>query len=132
MQPPYFQVIHQRRTCHLNSGYHVYPSEWDAETGTVLGEGVHPDRKGEHFSVRRKLEREQIQLKGIIREFTGRQKPFTSGEIVTAYHHHREQVPRNGFVDYCEQLIIRMLALGKKRTAEKLRTCLNSFLRFLE
>jgi len=38
----------------------------------------------------------------------------------------------DGYVAYCEQLIDRFLHTGKTRRAEKLRTALNSFLRYLE
>lgn len=127
----YFQVIHHKQTKLISSGFHLHSSEWDASSSSVLCKASSANRQAELLFIQYKLNAALERMQDIIRGFEAQNSAFTTADILAKFTVNKERTSGGGFVLYCEKLIAHLSAHGRRRAAEKLRTCLNSFLRFL-
>lgn len=122
-----YQVIHERQTRLLSTGYRLYPSEWDKSSGTILLPEGNPERSRYLEALEDCMEKDIRRLRGIVRklEQTG---ALSSEQIVHAFH-----TPKNhtdGFFAYARKIISRTKRMGKERASEIYTSSLNSFIRF--
>lgn len=142
-----YQVIHRRVVRQVKTKYRVFPSEWNNEDGCILcptlydikssnternTKNANAERCAELMSMRRKMMVDQEKLKCLIRTHDNSDESYTVDDIIKDFVNWKDQCYDDGFVAFCEKLILRYIALGKRSAAEKLRTTLNSFLRFLD
>lgn len=121
----FYQVIHRRVARQINTGYRLLPDEWD---GSAIRFGASPERD---VSLRRAAERmaaDLERLSRIIAALEAKRTPYTSDDVVTAFHLSAQQA--DTVFTIMRQLIAMKRASGSIRTAETYETTLNSFTRF--
>lgn len=122
-----YQVIHERQTRLISTGYKLYLSEWDKESGKILQSDKIPERGRYLEALKYRMEEDIRRIRNIIRklEQTGK---LTSEQVVLAFHASDNQ--DNGFFAYARKIINRTKRMGKDRTSEIYASSLNSFIRF--
>lgn len=125
-----YQIIHKRMMRQVKSEYKIYPSEWDCESCTINCAGDN-ERKIQLASIMRKLRSDVEKLNSIIAAYDQANGMYDAEDVIRNYRSWKPRNYNDGFVDFCEKLIDRYSSLGRRSAVEKLRTTLNSFLRFL-
>ncbi|MCD8293312.1 MAG: site-specific integrase [Prevotellaceae bacterium] len=124
----YYQVIHNRVIRQINTGYRIFPKEWENMTSSIL---MPPDAKGERldylFLLKSRIKEDLHLLGDIINRLEKSDEPFVTDRIVTLFAATAEN---RGFVSFTRNLIFQLRQLGKIRTAEAYNTALSSFVRF--
>jgi len=124
----YYQIIHDRIVRQINTGYKLYPTEWDAENSNVLlHDGANENRQGYLLSLKTALTEDLTRLKNIIIRLEYANNRYTADRIVELYS---SSADGNGFISFAWQLIRELKLIGKRRTAETYTSALNSFVRF--
>lgn len=124
----YYQVIHNRVARQVNSGLRIYASEWDADTSeVVIPSEIGNARRCHLISVREALCAGLVRFDEIVERLERTNARYTSDKVVELY-----VSPDNcgGFVSFAKTLIQELEQVGKRCTAEKYATALNSFVRF--
>ena len=125
----FYQVIHNRVARQINSGYKIYPDEWDIFNSQI----IIPAKTGENrhrylVSLKKCIEEDTSRLKDIMIRFENLGYKYTADEIIEYY----SAPPVNEyFLSFCENLIEELRQIGKIRTTETYTTTLNSFKRFM-
>lgn len=122
-----YQVIHERQTRLISTGYKLHLSEWDKESGKILQSDKTPERNHYLDALKFRTEEDIKRLKNIIRklEIVGK---LNSEQVVLAFHASDNQ--DYGFFAYARKIINRTKRMGKDRTSEIYASSLNSFIRF--
>lgn len=124
----FYQIIHNRIARQINTGYKLYPSEWNAvHSEVVLPPGVDENRQGYLCSIKSALIKDSIRLKNIIGRLERADNIYTSDKVVELYC---VSTNNRGFIVFTRKLINQLKQIGKRRTAETYATALNSFVRF--
>ncbi len=125
----FYQVIHNRVARQINSGYKIYPDEWDIFNSQI----IIPAKTGENrhrylVSLKKCIKEDISRLKDIMIRFENLGYKYTADEIIEYY----SAPPVNEyFVSFCENLIEQLRQIGKMRTTETYTTTLNNFKRFM-
>lgn len=124
----FYQVIHNRMARQVNSGYKLYPHEWD----TVNAEIVFPSSTGSGrrnylISLKNALAEDIRRFKSIITRFERAARHYTAEEVAECFLTSAES---GGFISFGRELVRQLKQIGKTRTAERYTTVLNSFGRF--
>lgn len=122
-----YQVIYERQTRLISTGYKLYISEWDKESGKIQRLDENPERNRYLETLRYRTEEDLKRLKSIIRKLE-KERKFTSEQVVQAFRSSENQ--DNGFFAYARKIISQTKRMGKERTAEIYASSLNSFIRF--
>lgn len=124
----YHQVIHGRIARQINTGYKLYPNEWDpACSEIILPPGADEKRQAYLRSLQSLLLKEQERLDEIIRHLEQSGSIYSADRVVTIY---RSQTSCGHFIAFAKQLVEELKQVGKERTAETYTSALNSFVRF--
>lgn len=124
----FYQVIHNRVARHVNTGYKVYPREWDADHAEIIFPPSVADSRSSYLASLKDVLYENAKRFGnIIARLDRTGEEYTAGEVVKCY---LTSSDGKGFISFaCE--VIRLLGqIGKPRTAERYTTVINSFKRF--
>ena len=125
----FYQVIHKRVARQVNTGYKVYPYEWDAEhTEIVFPSNVGDSRNCYLASLKKVLYEETKRFKNIITHLERTGEDYTAEKVVRYY---LSPSDGEGFILFARGVIRQMEQIGKPRTAERYTTVINSFRRFL-
>ncbi len=124
----FYQVIHNRMARQVNSGYKLYPHEWD----TVNAEIVFPSSTGSGrrnylISLKNALTEDIKRFKSIITRFERAARNYTAEEVAECF---LTSTDSGGFISFGRELVRQLKQIGKTRTAERYTTVLNSFGRF--
>lgn len=111
-----YQVIHERQTRLISTGYKLYLSEWDEILGKIRQPGDDPGRARYLEVLKCRTEDDIRRLEGIIRVGS----PCFS----------RLSKSRQRFFAYARKIISQTRRMGKERTSEIYASLLNSFIRF--
>jgi len=124
----YYQIIHNRLSRQVHTGYKVYPQEWDASrSDIVLRCGIEDSRRHYLLSLKTAIADDSSRLKAIIARLEQEGTRYTTDKIVELYV---SMTGCGGFISFARQLIVKLRQIGKIQTAETYTTALNSFLRF--
>ena len=124
----YYQVIHNRIARQVNSGYKLYPSEWDADSSKViLPSCIDKERECYLISVNIALTDNLSRFNKVIERLERADKPYTANKVVELY---TSPTDCGGYITFARKLIEELKQIGKIRTAETYTTALNSFIRF--
>ena len=99
----FYQVIHNRVARQINSGYKIYPDEWDIFNSQI----IIPAKTGENrhrylVSLKKCIKEDTSRLKDIMIRFENLGYKYTADEIIEYY----SAPPVNEyFVSFCENLI---------------------------
>lgn len=125
----FYQVIHKRMARQINSGYKIYPDEWDVfSSRIIIPTGIEESRYRYLVSLEKCIKEDTLRLKDIMIKFENLGCHYTADEIIEYY----STPPINDcFMSFCENLIEQLKQIGKMRTIETYTTALNSFRRFI-
>ena len=124
----FFQIIHNRMVRQINTGYKIFPSEWDRfNAQIILPVEISDERRSYLIILKNKIKSRMSQLANIISELEKSGKPFTSDLIVMTY---RQTVLSYGFLTFIRNQILVYKKTGKFSASEKLQAALNSFILF--
>ena len=124
----FYQVIHNRIVRQVNSGYKVYPDEWDAVHAEIRHPSGVEDSRGCYLeSLKEILNENAKRFNNIIARFECAGEDYTAEEVVKCYLSPSEGV---GFISFAFEVIEQLGQIGKPRTAERYTTVMNSFRRF--
>lgn len=123
----YYQVIHNRAVRQIAADLHIYESEWDVETLSVMiPSRADADRKHQLHIVQKYISRDVLRLENIIRDLTF--KGICSADaIVDGY---RKQTSTQSFFNFMDSVIGQLKRLNRERTSETYMSALSSFMRF--
>lgn len=123
----YFQIIHNRITRQIHTGYKLFQYEWETEQSEIILSGSGTLRHNYLISLKEALAADILKLKGIIARMEKAGGTYTAEKIVELFH-----APKNdgGFISFALRLIDQLKQIGKKRTVDTYTTVLNSFRRF--
>lgn len=124
----FYQVIHNRVTRQIYTGYKLFPYEWSAaDSKIVTPPGCDEDRHGYLSSLREELVTNVSRLSGIIARLDKAGTPYHADKVVELYN---APDGTGCFISFAFGLIGHMVRIGKSLTAAKYTTALNSFKRF--
>ena len=125
----FYQVIHNRVPRQINTGYKLFPPEWDRlHAGVLLPPDTGHSRHAYLVALRSRITEDTARLKSIVSRLERAGHSYTSDDVVKIY-----LIPSQagGFISFAEELVRQLRQIGKNRTAERYATVLNSFKRFL-
>ncbi len=122
----YYQIIHDRTPRQLLTDYHIFPSEWDEESGELIC-NRNCKRSPIIRSIRDRIRWDKERLDKIIFRLDNESNDFSTDTII-------EEFNRNATEDslffYMQSAINRLENNGKTRTAETYKATLRSFKKF--
>lgn len=124
----FYQVIHNRVTRQIYTGYRLFPSEWNAtESRIVIPPGCDAARNSYLSSLRDALAANLLRLSGIIARLDKAGSQYRADKVVELYN----SPDGDGcFISFATDLISRLVQIGKGQAAAKYTTAINSFRRF--
>lgn len=124
----YYQVIHNRIARQINTGYKLYPSEWNAfQSEILISADIDENRRNYLLKLKSAIIQDNNRLKNIIGKLEQAGESYFTDKIVELYCAPKDS---SGFVAFTQTLILQLKQIGKRRTAETYTTALNSFVRF--
>lgn len=123
----YYQVIHQRKVCHVPTAYRLFPSEWDNRASSVMvpsGASRAPLVAFMRESIRLDLGR----LSRIVRNLDDKGIEYTADDVLAAFESYSRDCSLKNFA--CLQIGL-LRGLRRPRTADNYLCALRSFIRFL-
>lgn len=125
----YYQVIHDRVVRQVNTGYKLYPHEWDAATAaTVILPETGDNRRNYLGSLSVTLREGVSRFEDIISGFERVGKPYTAGEVVKRF---LAPSDTGGILCFANDVLRQLEQTGKPCTVEKYANFTRSFSRFL-
>lgn len=125
----FYQVIHNRVARQVNTGYKLYPHEWNAATAEIV---ILPDigdnRRDYLLSLKDALHEDVKRFKGVVLRLESLGESYTAADVVKRY---LAPSDTGGFISFIRDVIRQLKQIGKLRTAERYTTVLNSLGRFL-
>ncbi len=123
----YYQIIHHRVVRQINVHYHIFPSEWDERTHSIiLPDPLTPRYQAVRF-IKERISHDFIRLKFIEQKLRDNHIDYTVEEIVTFF---LLQMEERSLSHFTQKIIEQQKQLGKERTAETYAASLRSFLHF--
>lgn len=125
----YFQVIHSRVARQINTGFKLFPFEWNKFDSTILlPENTSDSRRDYLTSLQKKIRKKARRLREISSQLANTGQPFTADALVEAYLNSSES---DDFLAFTRNRIAQFNRIGRHSAAEKLQSALNSFTLFL-
>ncbi|MDO4165436.1 MAG: site-specific integrase [Bacteroides sp.] len=122
-----YQVIHKRVARQINTGYRLFPSEWDHQKSVIIFPSTECDRMLHLQQINEHIATDIKQLTRIIRELNHTDLPYSCDRIVECF---RYPLNQEGFISFGKQLVAKLRQMGRNRTADTYATVQNSFIRF--
>lgn len=124
----FYQVVHGRVARQVNTGYKVYPCEWDSvHAEIVFPPGIGESRSNYLTSLKEILYGNTKRFRNIIARLDRAGKDYTAEEVVKCY---LTPSDGKGVISFACEVIRQLGQIGKPRTAERYTTVINSFRRF--
>lgn len=122
----YYQVIHDRKTRQITTGYKIFSYEWNCHKSTVTchGDGT---RLAYILSVRERIRIDMDRFGRIVHKLEKTRLEYTADDVVEEYE---KMIEKNSIFRFMEGIIAKLKNNGRIRTAETYRASLNSFRRF--
>ncbi len=124
----YYQITHNRVVRQINTGYKLYPTEWNSFTSKIV---VPPSAEESRYhyllALQNNLKKETARLAEIIVRLNRTDSAYTADRIVELYNLRSDD---DSFLLFTRNLIVQLKQIGKIRTAETYTCALNSFIRF--
>lgn len=123
----FYRIIHNRVVRQVNTGYKLFPSEWDALQRNILPPNCEGPRHAYLVALKNRIAEDKTRLERIIARLGRTGENYTAKEVVKLY-----LIPSDtfGFLAFARMLIGQLEQIGKTRTAERYTTVINSFGRF--
>lgn len=125
----FFQIIHQRCTRQVNTGYKLYPEEWDLSKSCVIVPVRIDDYRYDYLQkLNIQLHEETARLRSIIVKFDREGVHYTTDDIVNEFHDIKDY---SGFLAFADEVIKQKMKSGHQRTATEYLTAVNNLRKFL-
>ena len=112
----YYQVIHNRIARQINTGYKLYPSEWNAfQSEVLLSADIDESRRNYLLKLKSALIQDNNRLKNIIGKLEQTGESYFTDKVVELYCAPKDS---SGFIAFTLTLINQLKQIGKRRTAE--------------
>ena len=125
----YFQIIHGRVARQINTGYRLFPSEWDGRTSEIILPVSGDSRRSLLLALKERMEKDIRRLESIIAGLERSGGTYPASRVVELFHNPPPEDSHN-FMVFGKRLVEELERVGKKRTAERYTTVLNSFTHF--
>ena len=126
----FYQIIHARVTRQINTGYKIFPSEWDKHLACIILPDNNDIRRRFLAQLTSQIAEDMHRLKNIISKLEHSGNPFTSGKIIELFR--IPPINKYSFLSFAQDLIVQLKQIGKERTAESYASAYNSFKRFMD
>lgn len=124
----FYQVVHGRVARQVNTGYKVYPCEWDsAHAEIVFPPGIGDSRSNYLASLKEILYANTKRFRNIIARLERTGDDYTAEDVLK---HYLTPSGGKGFISFAREVIRQMGQIGKPRTAERYTAVVRSFERF--
>lgn len=123
----FYQVIHDRVVRCINTGYKLFPSEWDKRLSLIIIPADDAIRAHYLVTMRKCILEDQSRLREIVLRLKRTTATFTSEDVVKSF----QDSLAGGFLSFGRELVMQLEQVGKERTAETYTVALNSFERFM-
>lgn len=125
----YFQIIHGRVARQINTGYKIFPSEWDEHASEIILSVSDDARRSLLLALKERMKKDVRRLESIIAGLERSGGTYPADRVVEFFHNPPPADSYN-FMAFGKRLVEELERVGKKRTAERYTTVLNSFTRF--
>lgn len=122
----FYQIIHERKTRQIPTGYKVFPNEWDDSRAAAVCVSNSP-RRPFILSVRERMRWDLERLTKIDRRLEDAGLPYSVDDLIDEFNRYASEY---SLYNYMESVIVRLKLNGKIRTSETYRSTLNSFKKF--
>lgn len=122
----YYQVTHERMGRQITTDYHIYPSEWDDRSSTLVVRG-NVGRQEILTALRLKIRTDMERLAWIAARLDNGGVPYTATDVIEEY---RQYPVRCSLTNYMRRVIRCLKQNGKRRTSETYTSALTSFMKF--
>lgn len=122
----YFQVIHERKICRINTSYVITQDEWDHQNSSFVYK-KDTERNYQLLTIRNLILNEEKRLTTIIKDMDSRMFRYSVDDVKEAYLKYKENYSLFRFM---EKTIISLRKKGKTRTADTYLSTLKSFRTF--
>ncbi len=123
----FYQIIHNRVIRQINTGYKLFPSEWDVLQQNILPPNCEGLRHAYLVALKNRIAEDKARLERIIALLQHTGEGYTAGDVTTRY---LTPSDAGGFLTFARSLVGQLRQIGKIRTSERYTTVLNSFERF--
>lgn len=125
----YFQIIHERVARQINTGYRIFPSEWNRRMSEIVLPAFDAARRIHLLALKERVDKDTCRLESIIAGLEHSGDAYPADRVVELFHN---PLPTDGynFIAFGKGLVTELERVGKKNTAERYTTVLNSFMRF--
>lgn len=123
----YYQIIHNRISRQISTGYRLWRSEWNRRTESVVLPSDDGKRAEELLCIQKKISCERTALSRIVISLKCKRNNFSADDIVKAF---LERPRELSLTDFMHDIISQLKRIGRERTAETYMSTLNSLLRF--
>ena len=124
----FYQIIHNRRSHRIRTGYKLFPTEWDDRSGGILiPPGSDDGRKNYLATLQDRVAGETDRLNRIIVSYEQEMRSYTYADILADYSAPEGVDTLFGFM---KEMIGQLDRQGRIRTCETYDTTLRNFTRF--
>ena len=124
----FYQVIHNRISRQIHTGYKLYTWEWDAENKKIVSQpDTDESRKNYLAALRETIQADIRMVKVIITHLDRSNKSYTADDVVKKY---LTPADNQYFIFFALNLVGKLREIGRQSTAETYMTAINSFSRF--
>lgn len=122
----FYRIIHLRQARQINTGIHIKNEEWDSgESCIAIPRGCDAARIKSLNAAKEVVRSDVAVLRAIIKRLDDSGDSYCVDDVVERF-----RSPAAGVVSFTRKLVDDMKKIGKKSTARRYETSLNSFLRF--
>ena len=123
----FYQVIHERVARQINSGYKLFPSEWDPRLAQIRLPLFDNGRRNYLLSVKKRVKKELLKIEKTIAAQEKKNPYYTADDVLTAYLRPEK---KDTLFSFTESVLENLKTIGKRRLSETYATTRNSFIRF--
>lgn len=121
----YYQVIQNRVTRQVKTGYRIFKNEWHPEAHSLaIPAGT---RHNHLLALHKRVDGDLKRWDLVIRQLELRENSYTADDIVAAF---RNQDEKRSLFQFMQQIIAQLKQMGKTRTSETYLATLRSFMDF--
>ncbi len=124
----YYQVIHRRVVRQVNTGYKLYPYEWDSRSDRIAVSSATDGRRRYLSMVEAGVRRDIFRFEEIIGRLECSGCPYDAAGVASLCG---ATVTGIGYVAFARAISIHLSGIGNNRICVAYTTTLNSFVRFL-
>lgn len=123
----FYQIIHNRVTRQISTGYKLFPSEWDGLYAGGLLLNSEDKRHAYLATLKSRIAEDKARLECLVARLDRAGESYTAEDVVKLY---LTPSNREDFFTFTRMLIGQLRQVGKTHTAERYVTVMNSFGRF--